>query len=64
MPAVAAPTAAAAAATGSPATAAAALRSLEGEADRLDLLDAPTIHSIGEGSILTYEAGKPVRDPR
>jgi hypothetical protein len=33
---------------------------LEGEADRVDLLDAPTIHSIGEGSILTYEPGKPV----
>ncbi len=32
---------------------------LPGVADRLDLLGLPTIHSIGETSIVTYEPGKP-----
>lgn len=33
---------------------------LEGQTDRLDLLDIPTIHSIGESTILTYEPGRPL----
>ncbi len=33
---------------------------LEGETDRMDLLDIPTIHSIGESTILTFEPGKPL----